>query len=146
MKLGRIEVGGGLTLDATITEATLLRDMPEAQPLVHNGAHRSYLLPMAMLNGRTFRPSVYFTDGRITSVDLAWADPANKGGSPWENFSFERERDIAKADAAWLVATLGGVGSTTSTYTFNWGTIWSGCDERSGFSSIVVRYDQHERG
>ncbi len=112
------------------------------KPLVHNGIHRSYLLPKTTLNSREFRPSVYFTDGRITSVRLTWAAPETEGGSAWENHSFERERAIAKADAAWLAATLDGVGSTTSTYTFDWGSIGSGLDERSGFSSIVVGYLQ----
>lgn len=143
MKLGRIEMGSGVTLDASTTEATFLRAMAgEAQPGVHNGTHRSYLLPKTTLNERTFTPSVYFTDGRLTSLNLTWADPEIKCGSPWEGFSFERERSIAKADAIWLAATLGGVGSATSTYTFNWGKIWSGFDERSGFSSIVIRYNQ----
>lgn len=140
---GRIELNGGLTLDVALTEATLLDAMAgEAKPLVHNGVHRSYLLPKTTLNGRVFRPSVFFTDGRIRSVQLTWADPEIQGGSPWENFSWERERSIATADAMWLADTLGGDAARTATYSFDWGTIWSGLDERGGFSSIVVRYDQ----
>lgn len=124
-----------------VSEATLLAEFAlTAKPLVHNGIHRSYLLPTATLNGREFRPSVYFTDGRITSVGLTWVDPNAEGGSAWETHSFERERFIANADAVWLSATLNGAGSMTATYTFAWGTIWSGLDERSGFSSLVLRY------
>jgi hypothetical protein len=140
---GRIELGGGLTLDGGLTETTLLAATAGlARPLVHNGIYRSYLLPKTALNGRDFRPSVYFTDGRIVSVHLTWADPETDGGSAWESHSFDRERSIAEADATWLAATLDGVGSTTATYTFEWGTIWSGFDDRGGFSSIVVRYGQ----
>jgi hypothetical protein len=139
---GRIELGGGLILDAALTEATLLHvTAGEAKPLVHNGVHRSYLLPKMTLNGRVFRPSVFFTDGKITLVQLTWADPEIQGGSPWENFSWERERSIEKADALWLADTLGGDAARTPTHTFDWGSIWSGLDEREGFSSIVLRYE-----
>ena len=141
MLLERIELGDGTVLDATLRETELLAAFPkEVRPLVHNGVYRSYVLPPTTLSGRNFRPSVYFTDGLLTSVHLTWVDPEAAGGSAWEDFSFERERSIAKADAAWLVTFLGDVGSLTSTYRFDWGTVWSGVDERGGFSSIVVRY------
>lgn len=140
---GRIALDGGLKLEASLTEATLLTAMAnETKSLVHNGVHRSYLLPKTTLNGRKFRPSVYFSDGLITSIQLTWADPDSEGGSAWENFSFERERSIAKANAKWLAGMMGGVGSTTATYTFPWGSIWSGLDERGGFACVFIRYDR----
>jgi hypothetical protein len=143
MQLGRLHIGCGLTLDASMTEASLHRALTgEVRPLVHNEAHRSYLLPKTTLHGRTFTPSIYFKDGKLTGAHLTWADPEIKGGSPWEDFSFERERGIPKADAAWLEAAVGGVRSPIGRYTFDWGTIWSGFDERSGFSSVVIRYSQ----
>lgn len=141
MRDGKIEVGDGLTLAPGLSEPTLLAAVAsEPKPLVHNGVHRSYLLPKATVYGRDFRPSAYFTDGRLASVHLTWVDPATEGGSAWEHHSFERERVIAKADAAWLATVLQGTGSTTATYTFEWGTIWSGLNERDGFSSVVIRY------
>lgn len=93
------------------------------------------------MNGRDFLPSAYFKDGQLTSVHLTYADLPTEGGSAWENHSSERERAIAKDDARWLAGELRGVGSLTDTYTFKWGRIWSGFDERSGFSSIVVSYN-----
>jgi len=139
---GRISVGP-ITLEPTLDETSLLAALSDtAKPLVHNGPYRSYLLPKATVNGRDFRPSVYFTNGQLASVHLTYADPQTEGGSPWESFSFERERAIARDDARWLAETLAGAGSLTDTYTFRWGRIWSGFDERSGFSSIVVSYDQ----
>jgi hypothetical protein len=141
MNLGRIEIGD-FALEASTSEAALLSAMAgEARSLVNNGAHRSYLLPKTTLNGRTFTPSAYFTDGRLDSVHLTWADPNIKGGSPWEDFSFERERSIANADAAWLTSSMGEPNAARATYLFDWGSIWSGFDERSGFSSVVIRYN-----
>lgn len=141
MTLERIKLPDGTVLHAALRETELLSALAnEARPLVQNGIFRSYLLPPTTLSGRTFRPSVYFTDGKLTSVDLTWVDPEAQGRGAWEGFSFERERLIAKADAAWLSSYSNNVGSVSSTYWFNWGSIWSGFDERSGFSSIVVRY------
>ena len=143
MKLGYIEMSCGLRLGPATSETDLLDALAgEAQPLVSNGAYRSYLLPKTNLDGRTFTPSVYFADGTLSSIHLTWADPRIKGVSAWEDFSFDRERSIAEADAAWLAASLGGIGSATGTYTFDWGTVRSGLDERSGFSSVVIRYNQ----
>lgn len=142
MTFEHIDVGG-FTLEATTSEAALLSAMVEnARPLVHNGPYRSYLLPQTTLQGRTFNPSAYFNDGRLESVYLTWADPNIKGGSPWEDFSFERERSIADADAAWLTNALGQAGAGRKTYQFDWGSIWSGFDERSGFSSVILRYNR----
>jgi hypothetical protein len=141
MTLERINIGHGISLGAGLRETALLDALAgKARPRVHNGVYRSYVLPPTTLSGRTFRPSVYFTDGLLTSVSLTWVNPETEGGSGWEDFSFERERSIAKEDAAWLSSFLPDVGSATSTYWFDWGTVWSGFDERGGFSSIVVRY------
>jgi len=145
MRDGRIDVGLVL-LEPTLDEASLLAAVGDAaKPLVHNGFYRSYLLPKTTVNGRDFRPSAYFKDGQLASVHLTYADPQAEGGSAWENFSFERERAIARDDARWLANALTGIGSLTDAYTFKWGHIWSGFDERSGFSSIVVSYD-HAHG
>jgi hypothetical protein len=139
---GRIDVGA-IILEPALDEASLLAAVGDnAKPLVHNGVYRSYLLTKATVNGRDFRPSAYFTDGQLASVHLTYADPQAEGGSAWENYSFERERAIARDDAQWLTDTLAGIGSLTDTYTFKWGRIWSGFDEHCGFSSIVVSYNQ----
>ena len=129
-----------VTLSPSLSEGSLLAAVPDARPLIHNGTHRSYLLSPTDVNGREFRPSVYFNDGSITAVHLTWVDPEVQSGSAWENHSFERERMIAREDKKWLAATLEGLGTMTDTYTLPWGTLSSGFDERSGFSSVVVRY------
>jgi hypothetical protein len=75
--------------------------------------------------------------GRLAVAMLTWADPEPKS---WDDFSADRERSIAREDAKWLAGMLKGVGSTTDTFTFPWGVISSGFDERAGFSSIRLHY------
>ena len=139
---GRIQLGDEVFATPSLTEAALIDAMGDrAKPSVANGPHRSYVLPALTLMGRPYTPSVYFTDGLIASISLTWADPARAIGSdPWANWSAERERAIARDDAKWLAAALEGAGSTTQIYTFDWGTAWSGFDERSGYSSVGIRY------
>ena len=143
MRAGRIELDNGFILGAATSEAALLDALKgDARPLVHNGEHRSYLLPRVTLGGRTFTPTVYFRGQSLTAVQLSWFDPDTRGGSVWEDYSFEREHAIAAADASWLARYLGGSGLSTETYRFAWGSIWSGFDEKGGFSSIIISYSQ----
>lgn len=139
---GRIQLSDEVIAGPTLTEAALLGAMGDsARQSVSHGPHRSYVLPTVSLMGRPYTPSVYFTDGLATMVSLTWADPARAAESdPWANWSAERERAIAREDAAWLSAALGGQASTTGAYSFDWGTAWSGFDERSGYSSVGIKY------
>ena len=145
LRSGLIDVGI-VELRPGLEEGSFLAAVAnDARPLVHNGAHRSYVLPKVSLGGREFRPSAYFSNGCITSVHLTWADPTTEGGSAWENHSFERERVIATEDAKWLATVLEGKGSLTDSYTFAWGTVWSGLDQRGGFSLVALRYSEAQR-
>ena len=142
MRDGRIQLADEVFATPSLTEAGLLEAVGDhAMPSVANGPHRSYVLPTLSLMGRPYTPSVYFTHGLVASISLIWADPARAVGSdPWADWSAERELAIAREDAKWLAAALGAVGSTTQTYSFDWGTARSGYDERSGYSSVVIRY------
>ena len=143
-RCGLIDVGI-VELRPRLEEGSFLAAVADdVRPLVHNGAHRSYVLPKVTLEGREFRPSAYFSDGRITSVHLTWADPTTEGGSAWENHSLERERVIATEDAKWLATVLEPKGSLTETHTFAWGTVWSGLDQRAGFSLVALRYSESQ--
>jgi hypothetical protein len=137
---GHIQLGEGIVAGPSLSEADFLALALTTTPLIHNGAHRSYLTPPVILEGRCYRPSLYFSDGKVTFVSLTWDDPSTRALDPWEGYSPAREKEIARADASWVSSVLHGVGSMTATYTFPWGTISSGFDERSGFSSVVVRY------
>jgi len=144
LREGRIQLGDDLVATPSLMEAAHLDAMGDrARPSVANGAHRSYVLPALTLMGSPYTPSVYFSDGLIASISLTWADPARAVGSdPWANWSAERERAIARDDAKWLATALDGAGSTTQIYSFDWGTAWSGFDERSGCSSVGIRYNR----
>jgi hypothetical protein len=139
---GAIPLGKDLIAGPELTETRLLSAFEGvAEPLIHNGIHRSYVIPAIAVEGRTFTPSLYFTDGVLTFISMTWFDPARlPGADPWKDWSADREKEIARADAAWVRSALNGVGTMTDTYTFPWGTIASGFDERSGFSSVTIRY------
>lgn len=141
MRDGRINLGAGLIVSPSLTEASFLNAAGDrASPSVEHGSHRSYVLPPVSLQDRTYTPSLFFTDGTVSMVSLTWADPEKVSGDPWTNWSNERERAIATDDARWLSASLERLGSTTGTYTFDWGTAWSGFNERDGFASVGIRY------
>lgn len=140
LREGIVALGERLVVNRSLTEAAFLEIVgQEASPLVHNGAHRSYSFSPVTLHGRRFLPSIYFTDGMVTFVSLTWADP-ERSSDGWKDWSKERELEVARADAAWVSSVLKGVGTMTDTYSFDWGTISSGYDDRTGGSSIVVRY------
>lgn len=140
---GQITLGAGIMADSTLTEASFMALAgADAQPSVGHGPHRSYVLPAISLLGRTYRPSIYFTNGLITMLTLTWVDPTCIAEVGWANWSAEREQAIAKDDAKWLAVALQGVEPMAHTYTFDWGAVWSGYDERSGFSSIGIRYNR----
>lgn len=58
----------------------------------------------------------------------------------WEGFFFEWELLIVKVDVVWFLFYLDIVGLVLLIYWFNWGSIWLGFDECSGFLYIVVWY------
>ena len=141
---GFVDVGAGVVLRPSLTEAQFLSDASSLapKPYIHNGPHRSYRLPSADVGGRTFVPVVFFSNGAITMVTLSWVDPSRDPKSDaWANWSEQRERAVATEDAAWLAKALSGSGSTAGAYAYRWGAISSGFDPKGGFSSVRVRYD-----
>lgn len=140
MREGSFALGERLVVTRSLTEAAFLVAVgKDVSPLVHNEEHRSYLIPPVTLHSRLFRPAVYFTDGRVTFVSLSWVDP-KRSPDGWKYWSEERELEVARADAAWVSSVLLGLATMTETYSFDWGTISSGYDDRSGGSSVTVRY------
>ena len=138
---GTFALGERLVVHPALTEAAFLEAVgQDASPSVHNGDYRSYVIPAVTLHGRLFRPADYFTDGTVTFVSLSWADPKRSIGDGWKDWSKEKELEVARADAVWVSSLLNGLGTMTDTYSFDWGTISSGYDDRSGGSSVTIRY------
>ena len=86
----------------------------------------------------TWFVSLSFEADALVAASLAYL----AGGEPrdWAYWTAERERDAVQRHDSWLDATLGRVRPWEDGPRFPWGTVWSGYDERSGGSSIVLRY------
>jgi hypothetical protein len=90
------------------------------------------------LNG-TFRSAglellvvLWFRGQQLTMVSLM--DPDDRFGTSWAEHSLEKEMARKASHDAWLSRVLG------PHCKFSWGSVWSGYDERGGFSDIVVKY------
>jgi hypothetical protein len=91
------------------------------------------------LNG-TFRSAglelivvLWFHGQRLTMVSLM--DPDPRFGTSWEDCSLEKEMARKVSHDAWLSRTL------PLDRDVSWGSVWSGYDEKGGFSDIVVKYN-----
>ncbi len=152
---GMFELASGVCVGQGFTENGLLAAAPFAEPLIVNGAHRSYSLPAVALEGRDFKPAVYFTEGVVREIDLFPCDSPIKG---WDDWSEEAMLGDKKRNDEWLRRTAGTSNDwrirrtcwsirflpsseRPVVYTASWGTIGSYYDPKGGFSLIVVRFN-----
>jgi hypothetical protein len=77
-----------------------------------------------------FNVSLFFRGERLNIVSLMGIEPCFS----WEDHSEEKEYRRKVLHDAWLAGSLG------RRRRYPWGTVWSGYDERGGYSSIDVRY------
>lgn len=131
---GEFPLSGGVCVRRGFTEDELLAAAPSAEPSVFNGAHRSYSLPSATLEGREFIPVVYFTGGLVTMLHLFPCDSPITG---WDNWSEEGVLADKKRNDDWMRRVTG----QTPEYTAQWGTIGSYHDPKGGFSLISARFE-----
>lgn len=89
-----------------------------------NGSYRSAGLDLLVV--------LWFREQQLTMLSLMDRDP--RFGTSWADHSREKEMARKESHDAWLSRSL------PSRRNFSWGSIWSGYDERDGFSDIVVRY------
>jgi hypothetical protein len=90
------------------------------------------------LNG-TFRSAgldllvvLWFHGQQLTMVSLM--DPDPRFGTSWADHSLEKEMARKASHDAWLSRAL------PPDRNVSWGSVWSGYDDRGGFSDIVVKY------
>lgn len=104
-----------------------------ATPFVHNGPHRSYRLPPAMVEGELLLPIVFFERGRLRRVSLhrsvsqgtAWDAVDAASDSLWTEALREKiERNLDRALPA----------------TFPWGQVSVSVDPRSGSAALTLEY------
>jgi len=89
--------------------------------------------------GETFRSAgldllvvLWFRGQQLTMVSLM--DPDPRFGTSWADYSGEKEMARKASHDAWLARAL------APDRNASWGSVWSGYDERGGFSDIVVKY------
>jgi hypothetical protein len=74
---------------------------------------------------------LWFHGQRLTMISLMDADP--RFGTSWTDQSYEKELARKASHDAWLSRAL-------PQREVSWGSVWSGYDEKGGFSDIVVKY------
>lgn len=80
----------------------------------------------------SFLVVLFFQGDRLNMVDLSNADAAF--GETWSEYSLEKEAQREASHNRWLSECIG------KKRKFDWGTVWSGVDQRGGGASIVIRY------
>ena len=93
------------------------------------------------LGGLRFDLSMRFQHGMLRVLSLSHVDPSF--GSSWDEYSIEKQRDLQAWHDRWLreqgvsgrLRDLGVAGAR-----YDWGSISSGFDSKSGFASIDVLY------
>jgi|SRR6185437_8659727 len=75
---------------------------------------------------------LFFQGDRLNMVDLSNADAAF--GETWSEYTLEKEAEREASHNRWLSECIG------TQRSFDWGTVWSGIDQRGGGASIVIRY------
>ncbi|HWL91932.1 MAG TPA: hypothetical protein VNT79_00205 [Phycisphaerae bacterium] len=123
-----------LQISPQLTRASFLESEfgKVARTLVSNEPWHSWVLSETCHSRRAFNVALYFEGEKIASVSLDASDPAF--GTSWDDFTPEKAMQQKAAHDEWVSAWLGGKRK------FRWGTVWSGYDEKSGFSSIHIRY------
>ena len=132
---GRVDLGSGVLVTPDLTEEAFLASAggAAAEPFVMNGPHRSYKLKPTATLGPDYLPILYFSDGRIRTVQLA--DPG-RPGETWADWSEASERALQKTYDAWLKKTLGWRISRRT----RWGEIGTHYDAKAGYSFIYFHY------
>jgi hypothetical protein len=125
-----VEIGPALTR-SEFRSASLSED---AADWVINEPWRSWKIAgVCVAESIPFIVVLYFHGERLAMIDLCHSDP--KFGTSWNDYSLEKEMSRKASHNRWLAASLG------TQRTFPWGSAQSEYDQRSGGSSIIIRYE-----
>jgi len=119
--------------DFTRTELQSCLLANSSSVLIRNESFCSFSIGLYEITGLHFIISLWFYDEKLDCIDLVHSD--KKFGSSWADWSESRELDRKHVHDEWLISLLG-----SPPYTYDWGTISSDFDKKSGGSSIVIRY------
>lgn len=101
--------------------------------MVENEPHHSYSIGQYEIGGPIFAVSLYFYGQKLEAI--SFADTADKFGTSWGDWSEEKEQNRKQAHDRWLNEQLGKRGRL-----YKWGEVGSSFDQKSGGSSIMLRY------
>jgi hypothetical protein len=121
-----------LRIAPTLTRDEFLQSSTGHSVLIENAPWMSYILPQQSLADAQFRVAVYFKHDRVDSVQLAHPFPDRD--ESWANWSKATEFDRKAFHDEWLNNN----GITRDAY--DWGTVHSDFDQKSGGSVIIFRY------
>ena len=104
-----------------------------AKTHVENEPYHSWKLSSQFRSANiNFWVAIFFHDQQLTMLSLMDDDP--RFGTSWDDYSLEKEMERKASHDTWLTHCL------ASKRKFSWGSVWSGYDDRGGFSSIKIRY------
>jgi hypothetical protein len=136
---GEVELpSNGVRISPSLTREEFLASAlaRASRELVRNEPYCTFALPPAQFDAHQFAWSLSFHGSRLESVTIACADP--EFGSSWADWSEERELARKRFHDVLLQSVLG---PDWNRHPFSWGRVDSVFDQKSGASSIVLRYD-----
>jgi hypothetical protein len=132
----RLALGGTCISPALTREQFLASSLAsQSRETVCNEPHCSFALPTVQVSGHAFVVSLWFEGSSVHRVSIECADA--EFGTSWSDWSEERELARKRLHDSLLAAALG---PSWMHQRFPWGTVDSGYDPKSGFSSIGVTY------
>ncbi len=133
----RLPLGGTCISPALTREQFLASSLAsQSREVVRKEPHCSFGLPTLQLSGHAFVVSLWFRGSRLHRVSIQCTDA--EFGTSWSDWSEERELARKRFHDSLLQSALG---PKWMHQRFPWGTVDSGYDTKSGFSSIGVTYE-----
>ena len=126
-------------LDAATSKKTFLQsaDAQASSLFVSNPPYESYRLAQTYsCKGHSFLVVVFFRNDLLTGLQLSIV--ASSDPTSWENWSEEHERRKNEQQVEMLVQVYG-----RHPAMFDWGSITSSYDSRSGESAMTVQFHRH---
>jgi hypothetical protein len=126
-----VTIAPWLTRDLFANSSMVAHATTESDP---NGQFHKWRLVHCRSADLDFAVEITFEHQRLMMTILCDEDP--RFGMSWADHSLEKELARKASHDAWLMRTLG------PQREFAWGKVWSGYEDRSGGSMIVVRYPE----
>ena len=129
---GELTLQSGLVISPALSRMDFLASPDGAGSTVYvsNEPYRSFSLATRQDGAGVI---VFFEGETLTGVHLSVADPSR--GATWADWSRENEMQRKAANDEWLDAH-----GVSPGMPYAWGSVWSGYDDKSGFSRAEIWY------